>query len=83
VLQPSSDEGERVGRVREVFRGLLEEAADKLIAMRESEGEPDIGGSMGRALELSSRGVGEWRLSSGRGLGLGRAIAKLVAHWIF
>lgn len=39
VLQPSSDEGERVGRVREVFRGLLEEAADKLIAMRESEGE--------------------------------------------
>ncbi len=39
VLQPPSDEGERVARVRQVFRRLLEEASDKLIGMRESEGE--------------------------------------------
>ncbi|MEL6498889.1 MAG: YicC/YloC family endoribonuclease [Planctomycetota bacterium] len=39
VLQPPSDEGERVAKVREVFRGLLSEATDKLIAMRTSEGE--------------------------------------------
>ncbi|MEO1583848.1 MAG: YicC/YloC family endoribonuclease [Planctomycetota bacterium] len=39
VLQPPSDEGERVARVRGVFAGLLDEAAGKLIAMRESEGQ--------------------------------------------
>lgn len=39
VLQPPSDEGERVARVREVFKRLLDEAADNLIAMRTSEGE--------------------------------------------
>lgn len=38
VLQPPSDEGERVARVRKVFGRLLGEAADNLIAMRESEG---------------------------------------------
>ncbi len=39
VLQPPGDESERVARVREVFKRLLGEAADVLIAMRASEGE--------------------------------------------
>ena len=39
VLQPPVDEGERIGRVREVFSRLLNEAADKLIGMRTSEGQ--------------------------------------------
>ncbi|MEM9167086.1 MAG: YicC/YloC family endoribonuclease [Planctomycetota bacterium] len=39
VLQPPGDEDARVSRVREVFLRLVEEAADQLIARRESEGQ--------------------------------------------
>ena len=39
VIQPPSDEGERIGRVREVFTKLTTEACASLIQMRKSEGE--------------------------------------------
>ncbi|MFI4870301.1 MAG: YicC/YloC family endoribonuclease [Phycisphaerales bacterium JB061] len=39
VIQPPSDEGERIGRVREVFTKLTNEACASLIAMRKAEGE--------------------------------------------
>lgn len=39
VIQPPSDEGERIGRVREVFARLGKEATGELISMRQAEGE--------------------------------------------
>lgn len=39
VIQPPGDEGERIGRVREVFTKLTDEACAGLIKMRASEGE--------------------------------------------
>ena len=39
VVQPPGDEGERIGRVREVFAKLTDEASRSLLKMRASEGE--------------------------------------------
>jgi len=39
VIQPPSDEGERIGRVRDMFTKLTTEACKALIEMRQAEGE--------------------------------------------
>lgn len=39
VVQPPGDEGERIGRVRQVFARLTDEACESLLRMRASEGE--------------------------------------------
>lgn len=39
VIQPPGDEGERIGRVRQVFARLTDEACESLLRMRASEGE--------------------------------------------
>ncbi len=39
VVQPPGDEGERIGRVREVFARLTDQACKSLLKMRVSEGE--------------------------------------------
>lgn len=39
VIQPPGDEGERIGRVREVFARLTDQACQGLVKMRASEGE--------------------------------------------
>lgn len=60
VIQPPGDEGERIGRVRQVFARLTDEACRSLLKMRASEGEM-LAKDLNQQLALIGRHLSEVR----------------------